>query len=217
MKTTYRTSSSFFVSPVGRRLQEQVRLSLADEKLKDVPAVLIGPVFPFLAAFDQNNPDFVEEKETLSGNDLLSPWLSTRNVNIVFIVALNDSVTENLSVLIKEAARTLKQHGQLIILIKNKQKAGLLNIREMPETPLSVFGSELKTGGFSVQRKKGILHFPYTLNIFKAADDFLFKRFDGGGYFSLIIARKDPFVFSNAENYSSTRMTNASVLTSPRT
>ena len=217
MKPNYRTLNAFFVSSVGRRLQNQIKSFLAKEDLRRQSAVLIGSVFPFLGAFEQNNPDIVLEKETLSVNDFASPFLPVHSVNLTFIAALNDSIPENLPLLLKETCRFLKPRGRVFLLFKNKKKLPFFTINEIPEMASFAVLTEMETGGFSLQKKKGILYAPYDSKIFNAADRFLFSHIAGGGAFSLLVAQKNPLVLSPAENYSSARMTKASVLTSPRT
>lgn len=217
MKPDYRTSNAFFVSSVGRRLQKQIKSALAEEDLQRQSAVLIGSIFPFLAVFEQNNPDIVLEKEQIVADDLVSPLLPVHSVNITFIAALNESVAENLPTLIKETSRFLKPHGRLFLLFKNKRKPCFLSINEMPDLSFSFLSKELEEAGFSLQKRKGLLHFPYASKMFGAADQFLFSHLTSGGHFTLFIAQKNPTVLSAAENYSSVRITKASVLTSPRT
>ena len=65
MKATYRTPNAFFVSPIGKRLQKQIKAFFATDDLREMRSVLIGPAFPFLAAFEQNNPNILFETENL--------------------------------------------------------------------------------------------------------------------------------------------------------
>ena len=99
MKVVYRTPNAFFVSPIGKRLQKQIGVFFEKESLRGVPAVLIGPVFPFLAVFDQNNPDIVFETEACAENDFFSALPPPFSVEAVFIAALIDSVLNNCSLL----------------------------------------------------------------------------------------------------------------------
>ena len=217
MTLFYRTSNAFFVSPAGRRLQNQIGSFFAHENLQEQKTALIGPVFPLLTAFGRNNPDIVFEKETVSENDFFSSLPPAFSIDTVFIVALNVPVAENLSELIKEANRLLKPQGRLFLLLKNKRTIFTVKVPEMPETPLSSVLKEIQENGFSLEKKKDALFFPYDLSIWKKTDDFLFSLSAGKGCFSLLSAQKGPFVTAPTENYSSTRITKASVFTSPRT
>ena len=217
MKTTYRTSGAFFVSAVGRRLQKQIKSFFADDIFEKNPVIFIGAVSPFLAAFEQNNPDILWENERLTENELLPSFSSFQNINIVFITVSNDSVADNLPFLIKEAYRLLKPQGRLFILIKNKQHLKTLNIKDIPETPILPLLTQLEKSGFSLKKKKGLLYFPYNFKLFEKIDNALFSRISNGGNFSLLALQKEPAIPETAESYNSVRITNASVLTSPRT
>ena len=217
MRMTYRTSGAFFVSAVGRRLQKQIKSFFADDILEKLPVIFIGAVSPFLAVFEQNHPDIVWEKETLAENELIPSFSSFQDINIIFIVVSNDSVADNISFLIKEAYRLLKPQGRLFILIKTKQPVNFLNIKDMPELRISSLLMQSEESGFSLQKKKGFLYFPYDFKLFETVDNALFSRISGGGSFSLLTLQKNPAITETAENYSSVRITNASVLTSPRT
>ena len=217
MTLFYRTSNAFFVSPAGRRLQNQIGSFFARENLQKQKVALIGPVFPFLAAFEQNNPDIVFEKETVVENDFFSDLPPAFSIDTVFIVVLNASVAENLSELIKEANKMLKPRGRLFLLIKNKRRVFTVNVCEMPETKLSSVMKEIRENGFSLNKKRETLLFPYAFSICQKTDDFLFSLSAGKGCFSLLAAQKSPLVTAPVENYSSTRITKASVFTSPRT
>lgn len=217
MNATYRTPNAFFVSTTGQRLQKQLKSFFSTVDIQNAPAVLIGPVFPFLATFDQNHPNIVLEREILIENDLFSLPSLTTAIDIAFIAALNDSVTENLPSLIKETSRFLKPQGRLFLLYKNKKHLTTLNINNMPDIDYRSFSNEFSQNGLSIQKKKSFLYFPYKGSFFEKAD-FVFSFFPiMNGAFSLIHAQKNPLVTASIENYNSTRMTSASVLTSPRT
>ncbi|MBR1945118.1 MAG: hypothetical protein IJ846_02345 [Alphaproteobacteria bacterium] len=216
MKATYRTPNAFFVSPIGKRLQKQIDAFFAKENLRGSSAVLIGPVFPFLAVFEQNNPNILFETEYFIENSFFTALPPPFSVETVFIAALNDSVLNNCSLLIKEASRLLKPQGRLFFLIKNKRKTSSVEINEMPDAALSSFYEELQNFCFFIQKKKGLIYFPYTMPFWEKADQTAFSLLNGGGNFSLLCATKNLFTVSSTEDYSSTRITKASVLTSPR-
>ena len=217
MKSSYRSSGAFFVSAVGRRLQKQIKSFFADVMLEKLPVIFIGSVSPFLAVFEQNTPDIVWENETLNENELLPSFSSFQNINMVFIVVSNNSVADNLPFLIKEAYRLLNSQGRLFILIKNKKTINTLTVKDLPEKALSPLLTQLQESGFLLQKKKGLLYLPYTFKLFESLDNTLFSRISGGGCFSLLALQKNPAVQEITEGYKSVRMTNASVLTSPRT
>ena len=183
MKTTYRTSGAFFVSAVGRRLQKQIKSFFADDIFEKNPVIFIGAVSPFLAAFEQNNPDILWENERLTENELLPSFSSFQNINIVFITVSNDSVADNLPFLIKEAYRLLKPQGRLFILIKNKQHLktvcallpqnvrklnlflwvfGLIPVQLWKQKKTTVFRTLLNTWYLKEQRKETLYRFPKT-------------------------------------------------------
>lgn len=213
----YRTPNAFFVSAAGRRLQKQIGRFLRGEKLIDRSAVLIGSVFPFLDVFEQNNPDIVFETETFDSSVFFSSLPSAFGIDAFFIAALNESVAGNLPLLIKEAGRLLKPQGRLFLLVKNKKRLFFARVPEMPETPLRILRTEIRGNGFSLQREKGLLHFPCDGSVGKKVDDFLFSLPLKNGNFSLIVAQKEATEASAVEHYKSTRITKASVFTSPRT
>lgn len=215
MKADYRTLNAFFVSPVGRRLQKQIKSVLSRSERRTHPSVLIGPVFPFLAAFEQQNPEIVFERETVDEDDFFFSLPPVCSTETFFISALNASVDANRFLLIKEAFRLLKPEGKLLLLVK---RTGSVFVNGIPETPLGNVRNELKEACFSLTEQKGMLHFPYNFPFFDKADDFLFRLSVGKGAFTLFIAQKNAVTASAAtENYSSARITNASVFTSPRT
>ena len=217
MTSVYRTPNAFYVSSVGQRLQRQIAAFFAGGDFRGRSAVLAGPVFPFLAAFEQNNPDIVCERETVDAADFFSALPPSRGVDLAFIAALNDSVADNLPLLIKEAERLLKPHGQLFLLNKNPKRLLGVRVLEMPETKPSFFLKETDQCGFSLQRKKELLRFPYGGFVWEKAEDFLFSVSAGKGNFSIFSAQKQAVVTAAAENYKPTRITKASVFTSPRT
>lgn len=217
MQTTYRTSGAFFVSAVGRRLQKQIKSFLAGDIFEKLPAVFIGSVSPFLAVFEQNNPDIIWEGETLKENELLPAFSSFRDISLFFIVVSNASVADNLPFLIKEAYRLLSPRGRLFILTKNKRPINILKIKDMPETTLFSLLTQTEEAGFLLKKKKGFLHIPYNFKFFETVDNALSGQISGGGSFSLSVLEKIPIIAETTENYSSVRMTKASVLTSPRT
>ena len=216
MKAPYRTPNAFFVSPIGKRLQKQIKAFFATDDLREMRSVLIGPAFPFLAAFEQNNPNILFETENLIENDFFSDLPPSYSVDVVFIAALNDSILKNCSLLIKEAARLLKPQGRLFFLFKNRRNLMSVKINEIPELSLSSFFEELKDSCFSLHKTKGLIYLPYDHPLFEKADRFLFSSSAVGGNFSLLDARKDLLAVSSIEDHSSARMTKASVLTSPR-
>ncbi|MBO4521179.1 MAG: hypothetical protein J5787_08250 [Alphaproteobacteria bacterium] len=217
MQLFYRTSGAFFVSAVGRRLQKQIKTFFADDILEKLPVIFIGSVSPFLAVFEQNNPDIVWESETLNESELLPTFSSFREISAVFMVVSNDSVADNMPFLLKEAYRLLKPQGRLHLLIKNKLPVTFIKIKDMPEMQPSSLLAQSEESGFSLEKKKGLLYLPYNFKFFETADNCLSERFSGGGSFSLLTLKKNPVIAETTENYSSIRMTKASVLTSPRT
>ncbi len=217
MASVYRTSNAFFVSSAGKRLQKQIAFFFAGKDFRGCSAVFAGSVFPFLKAFEQNNPDIVFEKETIDPTDFFSVLTPVRNVDMAFISVLNASVAENLTALIKEAGRLLKPRGQLVLLIKKPKKAFSVSVSEIPETKSPPLLKETEKYGFVLQKKKNLLRFPYDGSVWKRADDFLFSLSAGGGNFLIICAQKQPVVVATVENYKPTRITKASVFTSPRT
>lgn len=217
MKTMYRTCGAFFVSSLGRRLQKQIKESFTNDNFETLPVIFIGSASPFLAVFEQNNPDIVWENEFLTENDILSSFPSFQGIGTIFIVVSNNSVSENMPLLIKEASRLLKSQGRLFILIKNKRYIDLLNIKDMPETDAFSLSAQLREAGFSLQKKKGLLHIPFNFKPFETADNFLSSHFSDGGCFSLLAFWKNPTIKTTNESYNSARITKASVLTSPRT
>lgn len=217
MKATYRTPDAFFVSAAGRRVQEQIKDALSPLSLQGRSAALFGNVFPFLAAFDQNTPDIVSETNFFSKTEDPAFLLKPQSLDLFFISALDSCLIDALPRLIKEAFSALKAGGILIPLIKNKKLFDTLSINQTSETNASALTGQLSENGFSLKNRKGLLHFPYASRFFETADNLLFSLNIGGGCFTLLSAVKNPTVIEKIENYSSTRITKASVFTSPRT
>lgn len=217
MTFVYRTPSAFFVSPAGRRLQKRIQSFFADTELQGQRSVFFGFIFPFLPAFKQNNPEIIWEQENIVENDFFSSLPTASGIDSVFLCALNDSVADNLPLLIKEAGRLLKPQGRLFILSKNKTAPAALRVNEMPEISPSFLLKEIRDNGFEPQTHKSLLYFPYNASFWEKADRFLSALPCGGGNFSILSARKAPLILSAVKNYKSTRITKASVFTSPRT
>ena len=217
MTSVYRTPNAFYVSSVGQRLQRQIAAFFAGGDFRGRSAVLAGPVFPFLTAFEQNNPDIVCEKETVDAADFFSALPPAHGVDLAFIAALNDSVTDNLTFLIKEANRLLKPQGELFLLIKNPKKIFSVRVSGMPATKRISFVKEAEENGFLFRKRKNLLRFPYGGSVWEKADGFLFSLSAGKGNFAILSAQKQATVTAAAENYKPTRITKASVFTSPRT
>ena len=217
MTSVYRTPNAFFVSSAGKRLQRQIAVFFNGTDFHDRSAVLTGSVFPFLKAFEQNNPDIVFEREAFDPADFFSGLPQAHSVDMAFISALNDSVTDNLSSLIKEADRLLKPQGRLFLLVKKPKKFFASVISGMPETAQRFLLNETVRCGFFIQKKKNLLRFPYGGSFWNKADDLLFSLSAGAGNFLIVSAQKRPTVAAAAENYKPTRITKASVFTSPRT
>ena len=213
----YRTPAAFFVSPAGRRLQKRIRSFFDDTELQGQRCIFFGSIFPFLTAFEQNAPEILWEQESIVESGFLSSLPAASGIDSAFISVLNHSVSNNLPLLIKEAERMLKPQGRLFILSKNKTAAAAVTINEVPEIKTSFILKELRKNDFEPQKKKSLLHFPYSAPFWEKVDKFLSVLSCGGGNFSILSARKAPMVPSGIKDYKSTRITKASVFTSPRT
>ena len=217
MKATYRTPDAFFVSPTGRRMQRQIKAVLENEKLRGKTTAFIGEIFPFLNAFEQDPPDIVSETRDFEENDLSDFLFTPQSLDVFFLSVLNPSVADSFPRLIKSAFFALKPEGRAFVLIKNSRLFNLLDDCRMPETKSSAIIGRFSENGFSPFLKKGILRLPYSPAAFDKAEDFLFSANIGSGCFSLLGGIKNPPVVEKIENHGSTRMTSASVFTSPRT
>ncbi|MBR4127418.1 MAG: hypothetical protein IKR09_07580 [Alphaproteobacteria bacterium] len=216
MTFVYRTPAAFFVSPAGKRLQKRIRSFFDDTELQGQHCIFFGFIFPFLTAFEQNAPEILWEQESIVESGFFSSLPTASGIDSIFISVLNNSVSDNLPLLIKEAEHLLKPQGRLFILSKNKTAASV-TINGMPEIKTSFLLNELRKNDFELQKKKSLLYFPYNAPFWERADKFLSVLPFGGGTFSILSARKAPLIPSGIKDYKSTRITKASVFTSPRT
>lgn len=180
----------------------------------DAPAVRIGPA----AFFDEalSDGDIFKTVETVAENAPLPILGDACSTGTVFIAALNECVFHALSPLIKESVRILKPSGRLIIVVKN---ASLLcpAVGGVPQVRPFAVRRELARNGLRVSERRDILHLPCYGKACDIADKIFYTLNVPAGGFTVFTACKAPFVPQRDENYSSARITSASVFTSPRT
>ena len=207
------TYSSFQASPAGRRAARRFQSFFAKTAPFDAPAVRIGPA----AFFDEAAPetDFSRSVENVAEN-VAPPLGDACSVGTVFIAALNESVFHTLSPLIKESVRILKPAGRLILIVKNAPSL-CPAVGGIPSSRPFAVRRELARNGLRLTERQDVLHIPFYGKSSDIADKILYALNAWGGGFTVFTARKASFVPQNNENYSSARITNASVFTSPRT
>ena len=211
------SSNSFFVSAAGRRLQKHLQSFLINEHIENLPSILIGPEAPFLTVFEQNRPEIILETQTVPDDALQFPLPANGTTEAVFMAVLNNSIANVCQPLIKEVHRILKPKGLFFLIIKNSSGFWPVHVQNMPELSANLIRKELLDTGFSIKRQQRVLSCPFRGKVFDILDDSFFALKMKVGSFSLFAAEKRPFITQSNELYSSTRITKASVLTSPRT
>ncbi len=208
------TYNSFQASPAGRRAARRFQSFFAQAAPFDAPVVRIGPA----AFFDESVPDgdIFQTAESVAENAPLPSLGDACSAGTVFIAALNDGVFHALPPLIKESARVLKPAGRLILIVKNAPSL-CPAVGGVPSSRPFAVRRELARNGLRTTERRDVLHIPFYGKAGDIADKILYTLNVWGGGFTVFTARKAPFVPQRDENYSSARMTSASVFTSPRT
>ena len=208
------TYNSFQASPAGRRAARRFQNIFAKASPFDAPVVRIGPV----AFFDESIPDsgVFQTIESINENAPLPSLGDACSTGTVFIAALNENVFHALSPLVKESARVLKPAGRLILIVKNAPSL-CPAVGGIPSPRPFAVRRELARNGLRLTGRQDVLHIPFYGKAGDIADKILYTLNVWGGGFTVFTARKAPFVPQRDENYSSARMTSASVFTSPRT